>query len=363
MLRFRSDVSQINPYRPGKPIIEVAADFGFDPADVVKLASNEHPLPPMEAAQKAIVERIREVNRYPDNEARLLRRALADDLGVDYDCVWVGAGSSELLRVAATALGGPGTSAVYAWPSFVVYRLASIIAGSRPIEVPLDATYRHDLEGMREAINADTSLVYICNPNNPTGTVVSAAALEEFVSSIPADVAIVIDEAYHEYVVSPEYSTSIRLVEEYPNVIVTRTFSKVYGLASLRVGYAVARVGVVSDLRKAQGPFSVTDMGQAGAVASLADKRELARRIRSIAAGRETVETALARLGVEYVPSQANFVYFRLGAGKEEIATAFLHHAVILRLFSGGWLRVTVGTDDENRRFLEALEAEIKNLA
>ncbi len=362
MLRFRADVASLKPYEPGRPIIEVAADYGFDPAEVVKLASNESPLPPVTAALDAMTRRLAEANRYPDNEARLLRRVLAERLRIDYESTWVGAGSSELLRTLATAVGGPGTSAVYAWPSFVVYRMATVIAGSRPIEVPLDAGMCHDLDAMRAAIESDTSIVYVCNPNNPTGTLVPADRIESFVASIPDDVLVVIDEAYFEYVTEPGHRSAIGLLNRFQNLVVTRTFSKVYGLASLRVGYGVARKEVVRELRKAQAPFSVTDVGQVGALAALDATDELTDRIQLNTEGRAAVEAALADLGLEHVPSQANFVYFRLGADTPLVTAAFLKHGVILRPFSGGWIRVSIGTPEEVDRFVQALHSEVGSL-
>ncbi len=361
MIRIRPDISRIRPYLPGKPIIEVAGDHGFDPDMVVKLASNESPLPPLAAAQRAMMERIGHVNRYPDNEARVLRQAIAKRLGVGFDSVWVGAGSSEVLRVLATALGGPGTSAVYGWPSFVVYRLATSIAGSRSIEVPLDKNHRHDLPAMLDRIDESTTVVYVCNPNNPTGTVVSSAALSEFISAVPPDVAVLIDEAYHEYATDTSYHSALELVPNHPNLIVSRTFSKIYGLASLRVGYGVAHPAVLAELRKAQAPFSVTDLGQVAAVASLSESAEIDSRGLANRAGREMIEATLSRMGIEYVPSQANFVYFRLGAEPATVTEAFLRHAVILRPFSGGWIRVSVGTEVEIQAFIAALEIELAN--
>lgn len=362
MPRFRPDVAALAHYTAGRPISEVARSYGFDPADIVKLASNENPSPPFPEVEKAIAAAAGEVNRYPDNDAYELRHALAAHLGVEADQVWVGGGSSELLRVIALAVGGPGTSAVYAWPSFVVYRLASIWAMAETIEVPLDGAARHDLERMIEAVREDTTVVYICNPNNPTGTVVSGASLREFIDSVPERCLVVVDEAYHEYVTDPDYQTMLPLAAERPNLVVTRTFSKVYGLASLRVGYAVAHSETVRNLRKAQAPFTVTGLGQVAAVEALAHQDRVRERVEENAEQRRLLEENLARMGIEYVPSQANFVFFRVGASTEETTEAFLRHGVIIRPLSGGWVRVTVGTAKENRRFLDALALELDRL-
>lgn len=302
------------------------------------------------------------MNRYPDNDCHDLRTAIAASLDVQTDEVWVGAGSSELLRVTALAMGGSGTTAVYAWPSFVVYRLASIVAGAESKEIPL-RDHVHDLDAMLGAIDSSTSVVYVCNPNNPTGTHVSAGAIERFIDAVPGDVLVVMDEAYFEYVTADDYSTAIPLALERPNVVVTRTFSKVYGLAALRVGYAIGQASTLTDLRKAQAPFSVTSVGQVGAVASLSATDEIAGRVAENAAERSRMETACSDLGIEYVPSQANFVYMRLGDSTNRVAEAFIRHGVIVRPFSSGWVRVSVGTASENDRFLAALNVERSRLS
>ena len=364
MPTFRPDVREISPYVPGRPIADVAREKGLDPDDIVKLASNERPVPPLPAVQEAMKESIGESHRYPDNEARDLRARLAEVLEVDYSEVLLGAGSSELLRMVAAATGGPGTSAVYAWPSFVVYRLASIMAMTDRIEVSLDSQHRHDLDAMLAAIRDDTTIVYICNPNNPTGTIRSFHEIAAFVEAVPERIMVLVDEAYHEYVNDPSYATAMPLALERPNVLVTRTFSKVHGLAAHRVGYGVTRSENVVELRKAQAPFSVTAVGQVGALASLDHLDDIAERVRENTEGRDLIQTMLSGLKVEYVASQANFVYVRVGGRSTgEITAAFLDHGVILRPFSDGWVRVTIGSEPENRRFLDALEAERSRLA
>ncbi len=353
---FRSDIREISPYRPGRPIADVAAEHGFDPAEVVKLASNENPFPPFAAVQTAIENAIGEINRYPDNEARLLRIELADQLGVSFEEVWVGGGSSELLRVTAMALGGPGTAAVYAWPSFVIYRLGSVLAMTERIEVPLDDRLRHDLDSMLEAITDDTTLVYVCNPNNPTGTIRAASAIDDFIEAVPERVMVLVDEAYHEYVTHPDHRTAIPHATERPNVMVLRTFSKIHGLATLRVGYAVTQAQNVTELRKAQAPFTVSTLGQVAALESLRHPDELWRRAEVNAAGRSVIESALEELGVTFVPSQANFVYFRMTPAMS-VDETFTARGIIVRPFGDSWVRVSVGETRENDRLVEALRS------
>ncbi|HVR32713.1 MAG TPA: histidinol-phosphate transaminase [Acidimicrobiia bacterium] len=354
MPNFRADIREISPYLPGRSVAEIAREHGFDPDDIVKLASNESAVPPLEAVQAVIREGAGSVHRYPDNDAVELRRALATNLGVDEASVWMGGGSSELLRVIALGMGGPGTSAVYAWPSFVIYRLASVLAMSHRVEVPL-ANQRHDLDAMADAIGDDTTVVYVCNPNNPTGTHVTASEISRFVEAVPERVLVVIDEAYHEYVTAPDHATAIPLALERPNVVVTRTFSKIHGLAALRAGYAVARPETVTELRKAQAPFTVSTLAQLAALESLRHPAELQARMERNATERSRIERSLAELGVGHVPSQGNFVFVD-ASSLEDPATAYLRHGLIVRVF-GQWVRVTVGEPDENDRFLGAVTA------
>jgi histidinol-phosphate aminotransferase len=348
---FRPDLSDISPYLPGRSIEEVAREHGFDPAYIVKLASNESPIPPLEPVQERIRALAAGVNRYPDNDAGELRSAIGRAEGLDPDHVWVGAGSSELLRVIASAVGGPGTSAVYAWPSFVVYRLASILAMSDRVEVQL-VEQRHDLAALAAAIRDDTTVVYLCNPNNPTGTHVGAPAVAMFVEQVPDRVLVVIDEAYHEFVTAEDHATAVPLALRRPNVIVTRTFSKIHGLASLRVGYAIGQPATISELRRAQAPFTVTTLGQAAAIESLAHPAEIAERKDENQRERRRVETALAGMGIDFVPSQGNFVYFD-ASRVSDVAGAYLGHGIIVRTFRN-WVRMTIGTVAENERALAA---------
>lgn len=355
---FRSDVHGITPYTAGQPIDRVAAQYGFDPATMVKLDSNESPFPPFPEAIEAMRREVAESNRYPDNDWIELRSALASQLAVPPENIWIGGGTSELLRVIALASGGPKTSIVYGWPSFVIYRLAGTLAMSELIEVPLDRTHTYDLKAMAAAIRTDTTVVYVCNPNNPTGTIVSASALKGFIDQVPERVMVVVDEAYFEFVLDPGYATALSEAVTRPNVVVLRTFSKVYGLAGTRVGYAITTPENIGELRRAQAPFTVSCIAQAAAVESLRHPGRVAERVAINARSRSELEEVLAGLGVEYVPSQANFVYFRLPASTQETEAAFLRHGIIVRPLSGGWVRVTVGTGDENLRFLTALEAE-----
>jgi histidinol-phosphate aminotransferase len=353
---FRSELAQIRPYEAGRPIEDVARELGADPRSLAKLASNESPFPPFPEVSEAIARAGSGVNRYPDNGLYDLSHAVAASMGVQPDQLWFGGGTSELLRVACHATGGSATSTLYAWPSFVVYRLASILAGSRQIEVPLAAGHIHDLEAMAAAINADSTLIFVCNPNNPTGTHLPAARVEEFISQVPGRILVVVDEAYAEYATADDYATAIPLALERPNVIVTRTFSKVYGLAALRVGYAVGQTATLRELRKAQAPFSVGSLAQVAAVEALRHPDRVAERTRLNAEGRHLVSDEMKSREVEHAPSQANFVYFRIGQETAATLRSFLAFGLILRGFENGWTRVTIGSEEENRRFIKALD-------
>ncbi|MGH8874723.1 MAG: histidinol-phosphate transaminase [Acidimicrobiia bacterium] len=352
---FRPDVSAISPYRPGRPVEEVARELGLD--QIVKLASNECPYPPFPEVLAAITDAAGGLNRYPDNERFYLRHAVADQLGVPESHLWFGGGTTELLVATAQAVGGPGTSAVYAWPSFVMYRIATRLAGARAVEVPLDARHRHDLEAMGAALRDDSTVVYLCNPNNPTGTYVASDALVAFVNSVPARTLVVVDEAYFEFATAADFGSALPLALERPNVMVTRTFSKVYGLAGLRVGYAVTAPEIITELRKAQPPFSVNSLAQVAAMEALRHQDRVAERTRLNTDALKLFAEELTQRGLEFADSQTNFVYLRVGDDAAAVGDALLGRGVVVRPMSDGWARVTVGTEHENRLFFQALDS------
>jgi histidinol-phosphate aminotransferase len=354
MPTYRPDLAAIAPYEPGLPVEEVARRHGLDPASIIKLASNESPWGPFPEAVEAMALAARHANRYPDNEGYDLRSALSERLGTPAEAIWLGGGSSDLLRTVALAVGGPGTTAVYAWPSFVVYRLGSMWALSERTEVPLDAEHRHDLDALAAAVDDQTTVIYVCNPNNPTGTHLPADEVERFVDSMPERVTVVVDEAYHEYVTAADYRSMVGLAAQRPNLVVTRTFSKIYALASLRVGFAVTHPDTIAQMRRAQAPFTVSQLGQVGAIASLTQDQRLSGRVEDNARGRRRLLDGLDDRGITRADSQANFVWFRSSA--EDPRADYIKEGVIVRTFGDDWVRVTVGTDEENSRFLAALD-------
>lgn len=356
MARLRPGVAGIMPYEAGRPIEEVARSLGLDPDSVIKLASNESPQPPFPEVVQAIATAAGSVNRYPDNDCFEPGRALAQALGVAEENLLFGAGSSDLLRVFSLAVGGPGTSAVLSWPSFVIYRLAPLLAGSELIEVPLTADHRFDPKAMIHAIRPDTTLVFVCNPNNPTGTYLSRIEVSQLISDIPPGVTVIVDEAYFEYVTAPDYATAIPEAMERSNVVVTRTFSKIYGLAALRIGYAIGREETLGELRRAQAPFTVSSLAQVAAVQALKYPERVNERRRINAEERSRLEKELEARQIEFVPSQANFVYLRPRNDHAPTFQRFLEAGVIVREMGDGFIRVTVGLAEENDRFLTCLE-------
>ena len=350
MPAFRTGASALSAYQAGRPIEEVARELGIDPDQLIKLASNESPVGPFPEVIEAVVAAASGVNRYPDNDWHDLAKAMSASLGVAPDQLMFGGGSSELLRVIALSLGGAGTSAVYAWPSFIIYRMATALAGAEGIEVPL-TQHTHDLKAMLAAIRPETTVAYVCNPNNPTGTHAAADAVLRFIEQVPDRVLLVIDEAYHEYVTAADYRTAIPDALLRPNVVVTRTFSKVYGLAGLRVGYAVGQSQTLLDLRRAQAPFTVNALAQVAAITALKFPEQVQQRARLNAEERTRLEKELAARAIDHVGSQANFIYIRSNAYE-----ALLARGVIVRPMGEEWIRVTIGTPEENDRFLAVLD-------
>ena len=360
MLRFRQEIAALRPYKVGRQLEDVARAHGLDPTDIVKLTANEGPEGPFPGVVEASSKVLGQSNRYPDNACWDLGHALADELDVDFSNLLFGAGSVALLAEIASALGGPETNIVYGWPSFVMYRFAAIWAGSGFVEVPLLDDLSLNLDAMRDAIDDATTVVVVCNPNNPTGTIKAADAIERFIDSVPESVLVVVDEAYHEFVTDSRYRSEIPLAVSRPNVVVLRTFSKIYALAALRIGYAVATPELLTELRKVQAPLTVNRVAQVAALASLGQPDELERRRSVNAARRHHLAGALSERGLRIGQSHTNFIYFELGERTDAVIERMTSNGVIIRGMGGGWARVTIGADEENRRFIEALDAALE---
>jgi histidinol-phosphate aminotransferase len=357
----RPAVQGLPAYKPGRNPADLAREIGVDRA--IKLASNEVAFPPLPAVVQALTAAAAETNRYPDNGAVVLTRALADRYGVDPAQVVTGCGAVTICQELAQAFNDPGTSIAFAWRSFEMYPLLAQVAGARAIKVPLTPgrpggpADTHDLEAMAAAIDDTTRLVFVCNPNNPTGTAVRRADLEKFLDAVPEQTLVVLDEAYREFVTDPDVPDGLELMRGRPNVAVLRTFSKAWGLAGIRVGYLIAEdPAVVESVTKTHVPFSVSMLAQAAAVAALASEDEVRARCAAVVAERDRLTAALRDRGLDVADSQANFVWLSVGEQTVPLAAALEARAVITRPFAGEGIRVTVGTPEEDDIFLAALD-------
>jgi histidinol-phosphate aminotransferase len=357
----RPAVQALPAYKPGRNPADLAREIGVDRA--IKLASNEVAFPPLPAVVQALATAAGETNRYPDNGAVVLTHALAQRYGVDPAQVATGCGAVTLCQELAQAYNDPGTSIAFAWRSFEMYPLLAQVAGARSIQVPLvpgrpgGPADTHDLPALAAAVDDTTRLVFVCNPNNPTGTAVRRAELEKFADAVPEQTLIVLDEAYREFVTDPDVPDGIEFMRGRPNVAVLRTFSKAWGLAGLRVGYLIAEDPAVAEaVRKTHMPFSVSMLAQAAAVAALTSDEEVRARCAAVVAERGRLTAALRERGLDVADSEANFVWLPVGEQTTALAAALEARAVITRPFTGEGIRVTVGTPEEDDAFLAALD-------
>jgi len=345
----------IEPYKPGKPIEELERELGIKSA--TKLASNENPLGPSPKALAAIAAAAARVNRYPDGASFKLRTKLAKRLGVAGNQLVFGCGGDEIFELMAKSFIGPGDEVVYAWPSFAMYPIVTKGMGGTPVPVPLTPALVHDLPAMRAAITPRTRVVMVCNPNNPTGTSVGRTELDAFVASLPADVLLLIDEAYYEFVRRADFPDSLAWVAKRPGTLIMRTFSKIYGLAGLRVGYGIGDVETIDYLERARHPFNLNLLAEEAAVAALDDAEHVARTQRVNADGIAYFERELRALGVPTWPTDANYLLADAGVGAYD---ALLKQGVIVRPLAGfgmpGHIRISIGTAEENERCVKALQ-------
>lgn len=356
-LHVHPDIAALSPYVPGKPIEELQRELGL--TRVIKLASNENPLGPSPKALAVVNETAASLHRYPDGGAFRLREALADRWKVTLDHIILGNGSDEILGMLARTFLSPGDEAVMADQTFVIYKMEVMAAHGKAVTVPLKQ-WRHDLSAMAAAITARTRLLFLCNPNNPTGTMVSAEEVGRLLSRVPEHVIVVFDEAYVEYVRSAEFPDSLAYVREGRNVIVLRTFSKIYGLAGLRIGYGVTTPEMTNLLNRVRPPFNANSIAQRAALAALDDDEHVANSRAVNQAGMEQVVAGLKTLGFAPIPSEANFVYFDAGRDGRELFEALLRQGVIVRHIEGRMVRVTIGQTEDNQVFLTALARVIR---
>jgi len=349
-------LASLVPYQPGKPIEEVEREYGI--SDSIKLASNENPLGPSPRAVAALAAALTDVHRYPDGSGFYLKEKLAAKLGVAADQIALGNGSNEILELLARSFLRPGDDAVMSEQAFVVYASVVQAAAGIPRAVPLK-DFTHDLEALAGAVRKSTRLVFLGNPNNPTGTIYRRDAFERFLARLPRDVVVVADDAYAEYVEDPEYPRTLEYLKPDRLLVTLRTFSKIYGLAGLRIGYGVGPADVMETLERIRQPFNVNALAQVAALAALDDDEHVERSRKTNREGMLFLEHEFRRLALSFVPSQANFVLVRVGDGVG-VCERLLRQGVIVRPMGGyGFaehVRVTVGTAEENRRFAGALE-------
>jgi histidinol-phosphate aminotransferase len=354
-------IRAIAPYQPGKPTSELAREMGIDEKRIVKLASNENPRGIGPRTRAAIEAALDDLARYPDGNGFELKDALSRRYGVGMDSIVLGNGSNDVLELVAMAFLGAGSSAVYSQHSFAVYPLATQARGARGINVPAK-NYGHDLPAMAKAVANDTRVVFIANPNNPTGTFVPYDEIAAFLKAAPNCI-VVLDEAYNEYLPPELRADTAKWVKRHPNLIVTRTFSKAYGLAGLRVGYAMANPSVADLMNRVRQPFNVNSIALTAAAAALDDMEFVARSYAENRSGMKRIEEGARELGLEFIPSYGNFITIRVGRAAE-IFKRLLKRAVIVRPVAGyelpEHLRVSIGTPEENERFLTALAASLR---
>ncbi len=354
-----SYVRAISPYLPGKPITQLAREMGLPVERIVKLASNENPLGMSPKAKVALEKALGSLERYPDDFG--LKSALANHSGLGMERIVLGNGSNDVLDMIARVFLAPGRSTVFSQHAFAVYPIASLSAGAELIAVPAK-DFGHDLEAMRQAIRPDTRLIWIANPNNPTGTFLPYPQLKAFLQAVPANVVVVLDEAYNEYIPLEERADTTAWLAEFPNLVITRTFSKIYGLAGLRIGYALASAEVADLMNRVRQPFNCNNLALAAATAALDDHEFVTRSYELNRAGMEQILGGLKRFGFAHIPSHGNFLTFKAGDAAA-LNQKLLKQGVIVRPIGGygmpEWLRVTIGTEIENLRFLDALDRAV----
>jgi histidinol-phosphate aminotransferase len=354
-----SNIQKIAPYQPGKPITEVARELGLPVESIIKLASNENPLGMSPKARAAVEKAIDGLARYPDDFE--LKAALSNHNGVGASQIVLGNGSNDVLELIAQVFLAPGRSAVFSAHAFAVYPLATMGVGGECIAAPAK-NFAHDLSAMRSAIREDTRVVWIANPNNPTGTFLPYDDLKAFITSLPKDMIVVLDEAYNEYLSPALRIDTTAWLSEFDNLVITRTFSKIYGMAGLRIGFALCSPVVADLMNRVRQPFNCNNLALAGAIAALEDTGFIDQSYQLNTAGMQQIVSGLDALGLKHLPSHANFVTFHV-ADAAGVNQCLLKQGVIIRPLAGyamhDWLRVTIGTEAENARFLEALKTAL----
>ncbi len=357
MINVPENIKTISPYVPGKPIEELERELGISGS--IKLASNENPLGPSPKAIMAIKKAVEGLNRYPDGSGFYLSQALAKKYGVDSSQIILGNGSNELIELVVRTFVQPGDEVISAEPSFVVYKMITQAAGGANVIVPCKGM-RHDLDAMADRITQKTKIVFIANPNNPTGTMNTKAEMDRFMERVPDHVITAVDEAYFEYVTHADYPDSVDYLKGGRNVLALRTFSKIYGLAGLRIGYGITTAGIAELMNKVRQPFNTNSLAQVGALAALADRKHVEKSIAINNEGKQYLYQSFQQLAVSYIPTETNFILLETRLDGRELYHALLKQGVIIRPMGGKRLRVTIGLPEENKRFVAELEKIIK---
>jgi histidinol-phosphate aminotransferase len=355
MIRPPDYVLGIQPYVPGKPVEELERELGIP--NSIKLASNENPVGPSPMALRALQDAFSGINRYPDGSGYYLKRALSESLSVGEDELILGNGSNELLETAVRTFMKDDDEAVMATPSFVIYAMAVQSIGGKAVQVPL-RNHTHDLAAMAEAITPKTKIIFIGNPNNPTGTCTGKDEFDRMMGQVSDDILVVVDEAYYEYVTDPDYADSMKYLRSDKNILILRTFSKIYGLAGLRLGYGIAKKDILAAMNRLRAPFNTNSLAQKAAVAALRDKEHVDHSRKVNEEGKHYLYRELGSLGAAYVPTEANFIYMPV-EDAAKLYDGLLKQGVIIRPIGPKAVRVTIGLSEENRRFIEALKTVI----
>ncbi len=349
----KKSILNISPYIPGKPIEEVKREYGIK--DIIKLASNENPLGPSKLAIKGIKKKLKELNLYPESSVYYLRKSLSEYLRVKEDMLMFGNGSNELEQLIAETFVEPGDEVMFSSLSFVVYSIVTDITGGIPIQVP-HKNFRHDIDRFIEKLSEKTKLIFLCNPNNPTGTIITKDEFEKLMQNVSQKTIVVLDEAYFEYVEDKNYPDGIKYLPKYKNLIVLRTFSKIYGLAGLRIGYGIAAPDIVNFIERVRPPFNVNSLAQVAALYSLKDKEHVRKTIKVNNTGKKFLEKEFDKLKIEYIKSHANFIFVKFKYASKFVFEELLKKGIIIRPFFDNFARITIGTMEQNKRLIKELK-------
>lgn len=358
----RNSIYSIKPYVPGKPIEEVEREYGI--SGVIKLASNENPLGPSSAVLDAVRKAVTRIFNYPDSNCYYLKRELANFFNLSENNFIIGNGTDEVIKMLGETFLEEEDEVIYPWPSFSEYIFASKLMGAKPIPVHLTEDFKYDFKHFMDQISSKTKLIFICNPNNPTGTIAEKEEVRDFIEKVPSDILVVIDEAYDEYATDPSYSSAFDMIKSKNNVVVLRTFSKIYGLAGLRVGYGMSSPEIISLLNRVREPFNVNLLAQEAAAAALKDQEHVRHSKDLIIEGKHYLYKEFKRLGLDFVSSETNFIFVDIKVDSTEIFKDLLKEGVIIRtgdIFDHPtYIRVTVGTAEQNKRLISSLEKVLK---